>query len=156
MVAFFALLPAAALAADAVYVQSAKAKIMGEPSFKSKEVGTARKGDKLAVAEKGDGWLKVSAGGMTGWVNKLVVSDSPPMDKVSVITEESADIGGQSRKRASAQTSAAAARGLSDTERKRLTDEGKADYRALTEMEKIAGGVSERDVESFSSQEVKP
>lgn len=156
--AFLALVlfPFLAYAADAVYVQSAKAKIMSEPSFKSQELGVAQKGDKLTVAEKGDGWLKVSTGKTTGWVNKLVVSDSPPLDKVAVITAESADIGEKSRKRSSAMTSAAAARGLSDNERKRLTDEGRADYRALMEIERISGGISDKEVDAFSVHEVKP
>ncbi len=144
--------PHALFAAESVFVQSVKAKIMGEPNFKSKELGVAQKGDKLAVTEKGDGWVKVTAGSVSGWVNKLTVGDAPPMDKVSIITADSANLEGKSRKRASAMTSAAAARGLSDTERKRLTDEGKANYRDLVEMEKIAATIGDREIGSFADE----
>lgn len=148
--------PLAAFAAESVYVQSVKAKIMNGPNFKSGEVGVANKGDKLTVAEKGDGWIKVSSGSLSGWVNTLCVSDSPPMDNIALVTAESANLEEKSRKRASAMTSAAAARGLSDEDRKRLTEAGKADYRALMELERVASGVSKADVDAFSSQDVNP
>jgi hypothetical protein len=149
-------LPLTVFAADSVYIQSVKAKIMNEPNFKSGEVGVANKGDKLTVTEKGDGWIKVSSASLSGWVNKLCVSDSPPMDKIALVTAESANLEEKSRKRASAMTSAAAARGLSDEDRKRLTEAGKADYRALIELERVGAGISKADVDAFSNQDVNP
>lgn len=154
-VVFFAMLlfPVHAFAAETAYVQSAKAKIMGEPNFKSAEAGTAKRGDKLGVLEKATGWTKVSLGPVKGWVNNLCISDSPPLDQISVVTENSADIGMQSRKRASSMTSAAASRGLTDSERKRLGEAGTTNFKALAEVEKIAGSVTDKEVDGFTPAE---
>jgi hypothetical protein len=148
---FFAiiLLPVSVLAQESAFVQSAKTRIMKEPNFKSGEAGIAVKGDKLSVVDKGDGWMKITFGPITGWVNNLTISSSPPMDRVVVITENSDDISSKSRKRASTMTSAAASRGLTDTDRKRLGDAGSSDYRALREVEKISAAISEKDIDNF-------
>ena len=109
------LMPGMAMAKD-LFVQSVKTKIMNEPSFKAEVVDTAIRGARLEQVEAKDGWFKVKAGAKTGWVNHLAVADTPPMDKVTVITADSEDLQDKSRKRTGAMTSAGAARGLSDAE----------------------------------------
>jgi hypothetical protein len=101
------------------------------------------------VVEKGDGWTKVTAGSVTGWVNNLCIASSPPLDRVAVITNESADIGDKARKRASTMTSAAASRGLTDSERKRLGEAGGKNFKSLMEVEKISGSVTEKELDTF-------
>lgn len=139
--------------ADPLYVQSLKAKIMSEPNFKSAEVASASRGDLLDAKETKDGWYRVTAGAKTGWVNRLCVAPTPPMERVTAIAADAADISEKSRKRASAITSAAAARGLSDAERKRMSEEGQADYRALMKLEQASREISDREVETFGAGE---
>ncbi|GMT43180.1 MAG: hypothetical protein IEMM0002_1591 [bacterium] len=136
-------------AADNLYVQSKKAKVMSEPKFSSKLAGWVKRGDRLSLIEKGKGWYKVSFGELDGWVNRLCVSDNPPIKKVRVITEDSETRGDSARKRASAITSAAAARGLSDADRKRLSDMGRADYKSLGKLEVFARSITELEVGAF-------
>lgn len=152
LIAIFAVTPLWA-DADPLFVQSLKAKIMAEPNFKSKEIAVASRGDRLDGGGLKDGWYKVSVKNAEGWVNRLCVAETPPMDKVTAISADAADLGEKSRKRASAVTSAAAARGLSDAERKRMSDEGLADYRALGMLERTSAAISERDIEAFGAAE---
>ncbi len=134
-----------------LFVQSAKAKLMGEPTFKAAVVATVQRGDRLEQTEEKDGWFKVKAAAGAGWVYNLAVAANPPMEKVTIITADAAELAEKSRKRASAITSAAAARGLSDAERKRLSDMGAADYRALRNLEESAGAISDKEVLEFEA-----
>lgn len=138
-------------AADNLYVQSKKARVMSEPNFSSGLEGWAKRGDKMDLLETGDGWYKVSSGKLSGWINRLCVSEYPVMQKVRVITGKTVKLEGASRKRASAITSAAAARGLSSADRKRLSDMGRADYRSLGDLETLAGGITEKDLDRFQA-----
>ncbi len=137
-------------AAEILYVQSAKAKLMSDKNFKSDLKETLKRGDRLEALENSGGWYKVSAGTTKGWVHRLSVSTNPVMEKLTLISADAPDISRGARKRASAITSAAAARGLSDTDRKRLNEQGRADYRSLEKLEKDAGGISENEVEEFA------
>lgn len=150
LMAALVLLPEIASAKD-LFVQSIKAKIMSEPNFKAEVINTASRGDKLEQVEAKDGWFRVKAGAASGWVNHLAVSESAPLNKVTVITADAADLQEKSRKRSSAITSAAAARGLSDAERKRMSEMGQADYRAMTHLEELAAGISEREIRDFEA-----
>jgi len=138
-------------AVDNLYVQSKKARIMSEPNFASGLEGWVKRGNKLDVLETGNGWYKISSGKLNGWINRLCVSEHPVMQKVKIITDEALELEDASRKRASAITSAAAARGLSDADRKRLSDMGRADYRSLGDLETLTGGITEKDVDEFMS-----
>ncbi len=150
LIAVLILLQEAASAKD-LFVQSAKAKIMGEPNFKAQVINTVNRGDKLEQVEEKDGWFKVKAGAATGWINHLAVADSPPMDKVTVITADASDLQEKARKRSSAITSAAAARGLSDAERKRMNEIGQADYRSMAYLEEMSSKISDREVQDFEA-----
>lgn len=150
IIAALVLLPGIASAKD-LFVQSVKTKIMSEPNFKAQVISTANRGDKLEQVEAKDGWFKVKAGATSGWVNHLAVADSAPLDKVTVVTADAADLQDKSRKRSSAITSAAAARGLSDAERKRMSEVGQADYRAMAQLEELAAGISDREIRDFES-----
>ncbi|MBI3581815.1 MAG: hypothetical protein HY098_07045 [Nitrospinae bacterium] len=143
-----ALFPFAAASAESVYVQSAKARVMKEPNFTSAESGIAKRGDKLLVVEKGNGWTKVSSEKNSGWVNVLCISDSPPLDN-SGIMKGAKDISSMSRRRASAVTSAAASRGLTEAERKRLSEGGALDYKSLMWAENVAYSVTEKEIDEF-------
>ncbi|MDH5542876.1 MAG: SH3 domain-containing protein [Nitrospinota bacterium] len=139
-----------ASAADTLYVQSKSAKIMNSPSFKAETTGTLKRGDQLEVIEKGKGWYQVKTGDMTGWINQLNVSRNEPMERVSIITEATENLEDKSRRRASAVTSAAAARGLSEKDRKRRSDQEKADYNTLNRLENFTDKISDEEVEEFN------
>ncbi len=145
------ILPAKIVLAKDLFVQSAKAKIMSEPSFKAQVIDTVNRGDKLEQMEAKDGWIKIKTKSGSGWVNSLGVADSAPLDKVTVVAADVAELQEKSRKRSSAITSAAAARGLSDAERKRMSEAGQADYRAMKHLEELAGNISDRDIREFEA-----
>ncbi len=150
IIAAILLLQGTASAKD-LFVQSVKAKIMSEPNFKAQVLNTVNRGDKLEQVEEKDGWIKVKTGAASGWINHMAVADNPPMEKVTVITADASDLQEKARKRSSAITSAAAARGLSDAERKRMNEIGQADYRSMAYLEEMSGKISDRDVQDFEA-----
>jgi len=127
--------PSMAQAAD-LYVQSVKAPILSAPSLGSPKVAVASKGELLKEVEKKGDWYKVGYKDATGWVSRLLVGTKPPAGKVSVLEETEEKVEKGARKRASAFTTAAAARGLAE-ERARLSDKFKVDYSGVEMMEAI-------------------
>ncbi|MGA1791706.1 MAG: SH3 domain-containing protein [bacterium] len=137
-------------AADIIYVQSLKAKIFSEPNFGSQLIGQAQRGTRLQVIEEGKGWYKVSSEAHLGWVSRLCVGENPPMEEVTVITEDTPDLEKNARKRASETTSSAAARGLTPADRKRLSDDHEADHHSLHKLITFTEDITEEEVEHFS------
>ena len=88
-------------AADALYVQSVKAKLLSGAKFSSQAVGEVKRGDKLEVIKSEGRWYQVTTGPLTGWVNKLCVGERPPMAKISVIKGNKFDLEDKARKRVS-------------------------------------------------------
>ncbi len=117
------------------YVQSLKAKVMSGTSFKSPILGEVDKGFKFISTGKQGSWIKVRFKDRDGYVSSLVLATHPPLPKAGVIKAEDADIKKGVRRRASSYTSAAAARGLAQDDRKRLGKEERADYDALDKIE---------------------
>ena len=70
-----------------------------------------------------------------------------PLERQSIIKGEERDIKQSVRRRASTYTSAAAARGLAQDDRRRLSTEEKVDYGGLEKME--AFSVSSEEVSRF-------
>ena len=137
-------------ASDIIYVQSLKAKIFSQPNFGSQLIGEAQRGTQLQVIEEEEGWYKVSSDSQAGWVSRLCVGENPPMEEVTVITEETPDLEKNARKRASETTSSAAARGLTPADRKRLSDDHAADYHSLHKLITSTEDITEKEVEHFS------
>ncbi len=134
-------------AQETYYVQSAKAKIMASPSFKAAVLGEAFKGFKLAAIGKQGMWMKVRFNDKDGFVSTLLVSNRPPMEKVGVIKGDDSEIKQGVRRRASSYTSAAAARGLAQDDRRRLSREEKSDYESIEKMESFT--LSAEEVSRF-------
>jgi len=118
------------------YVQSVKAPIMSGPSFGSSKLAEAKKGDAVKELEMKGSWRKVSYKDKTGWISKLLVSSKPPIARVSVFERTSEKLETGARRRASAFTTAAAARGFAE-DRTRVSDKYKANFRGVDRMEKI-------------------
>lgn len=131
-----------------LYVQSAKAKLLASPSFKAEVIAVAPKGEPLALKEKVKRWAKVGYQGSTGWVSELLVSDTPPKDKVTILkNKDNEDQKANVRRRASSTATAAAARGLREDGRVRVNDQARPDWEALEVMESYQA--SEEEASEF-------
>lgn len=139
---FVMLLPSISYAAfalaDAVYyVQSSNANVRSDPSFGSKVIAKVAKGQTLASISKDGSWIKVKVEGKEGYISSLLVSTHPPLERQTVIKADDEEIKPTARRRASSYTSAAAARGLTDEDKKREGIEDSGDYKALDKMESL-------------------
>lgn len=124
--------------ADSVYyVQSVNANVRSDPSFGSKVIAKVAKGQTLTSISKEGSWIKVKVDGKEGYISSLLVSTHPPIEKQTVIKAEDEEVKPGARRRASSFTSAAAARGLTDEEKKREGVEETGDYKALDKMESL-------------------
>lgn len=138
---------ASLFAQQVYYVQSVKAKVMSAASFKSKVIAEVGKGYKLTALGKAGNWTKVKYGSLEGYVPALLLSATPPLKKQGLIKGEDSALQHNIRRRASTYTSAAAARGLTADDRRRLSKEEKVDYESLEQIESLV--VSDMDVLTF-------
>jgi uncharacterized protein YgiM (DUF1202 family) len=129
------------------YVQSVKAKVMSGPSFKSGIISEVSRGHKLSSSGREGSWVKVRISDKDGYVSSLLVSTHPPFEKTGVIKGEDTEIKQGVRRRASSYTSAAAARGLTQDDRRRLSKEEKIDYESLEKVEALT--LSAEEVSRF-------
>lgn len=136
-----------AQAEEVFYVQSLRAKILSGASFKSKVLGETAKGDKLVALGRMGTWVKVNYAGKEGYVSALLVSTRPPMEKLGLIKADEGDISHGVRRRASTYTSAAAARGLVQDDRRRLSRDEKVDYQGLEKVESVM--ITNADIAKF-------
>lgn len=125
------------------YVQSVKAKVMSAPSFKSGVIAEMNRGDKLYSSGRNGAWIKVRVSKKNGYISSLLVSTHPPFERVRVIKADEKEIRQGVRRRASSYTSAAAARGLTQDDRRRLSREEKIDYDSLEKVESFQLGQDE-------------
>ena len=131
-----------------LYVQSVKAKLMAEPSFNATVVTELTKGASVNVLRSDKRWLNVQVGEQSGWISSFLLSKQPPIDKVTVLDDpKKQNLEPSARRRASAVTTAGAARGLSADDRKRAHGGEKSDYFALEQVEDYS--VSEQEVGQF-------
>lgn len=136
-----------AYAENVMYVQSLKAKVMSQPSFKAKVLGEAGKGYKMTTLGRTGSWMKVQYYASEGYVSALLLSAQPPMQRMGLIKADEAELTHGVRRRASTYTSAAAARGLVQDDRRRMGRDEKTDYDGVLKLEAIA--ISEGEVIQF-------
>ncbi len=137
-----------------MYIQSSKAKLQNEPSFGSNTIVELKKGDEVNVVESKGRWVKVKHSSNEGWVSKYLLADIPPIKKkVTILKDDAPDLGDNARRRASAVTTAGAARGLAADERQRNSDSQFTNYKDLEKVEKL--GVTEDEVEKFVKEKQK-
>lgn len=134
-------------AEEVYYVQSAKARILSSPSFKSAVLGEASRGSRLSVIKKEGRWVKVVFYGKQGYVAAILVTPYPPLAMKGLIRAEDTDFQQSVRRRASTYTSAAAARGLAQDDRRRIGGLEKADYDGLALVEAFT--VTEAELARF-------
>lgn len=131
--------------AEFMYVQSFKVRVQVEPSFNSMSVFYVKKGDRLQVLEKRGRWVLVSNGRKSGWMMKFMLAKHSPVRRVSVISSN--QLIGNVRRRASAVTTAGAARGLTADQRGRMSQKNRANYFDLDKLEQL--GIQDKDVFQF-------
>ena len=125
----------AVMGASSLYVQSARAKIMEQPSFKAKVLQSLDKGAAVEVVETQGNWIKVKYQEHTGWMAKLLLARQAPQAKPSLLQGQEQTLKESARRRASENATAAATRGLRSEDRTRMSDENHADYQALEKVE---------------------
>ncbi len=133
-----ALLSLTALAqAQSGYVQSRQAKLQKEPNFSAEVLATLPRGTQVEILTTQGRWYQVQHAEQQAWVSRFLISDTPPLDKVSVLDEQAQaeSLVTNARQRASAVTSAGAARGLTADERQRASSAGLSNYFSVDMME---------------------
>jgi uncharacterized protein YgiM (DUF1202 family) len=132
------------------YVQSVKAKVLSAASFKSRLIAEVGRGYKLKALGKEGNWIKVKYGSLAGYVPALLLSPVPPIEKQGLIKGDESALRHNIRRRASTYTSAAAARGLTADDRRRLSKDEKVDYESLEQVESFT--VSDAEVLKFMEE----
>lgn len=137
--------------AGTLYVKSAKASLLESPAFGAPAVATIAKGDKLLEVTRDGRWVQVAFQSTNGWISTLLVSEKPPIAKVSLLNSSDTDMKVTARRRASAFTSAAAARGLA--ERSRASSGFKVDYDGVEYMKSLQ--IETDELNNFIGEEDK-
>lgn len=129
---------ACAAGADTVYVQAQRAKVMRAPAFAAEVLSVAQQGDAFALLGNQGAWAKIQLPQGEGWLPKLLLGSNPPIGEVRVLAKGTDSVQQEARRRASATTAVAAARGLRRDDRTRLGQETAEDHHALAHMEQFA------------------
>ena len=125
-----------------LYVNSFKAPIYKAPFIGSKKIIELKKGTKVTGIEEKSDWYRIRYGGKNGWVYKLMVRKTPPLEtkslfgRLKTLAHKVRVLREKSRRRPSSYTTTAAARGLRD-KRKRFAEKYRLDYDALEKVESI-------------------
>lgn len=134
IIAMTVLAPAVLICSDRIYVRSAKAPLLSKPVIGSGALLNLPMGTPVTrLTEKGI-WYKVTYKDQTGWLCKLMTGPTPPTPGQARPGGELEKISGRARKRPSAFTTTAAARGLMD-KRKRFAGKYKLDFSTLEKIE---------------------
>jgi len=134
------LLAAAAIHAGTMWtVQVKSTKIRKEPKFWAGAVKTARAGERLEEAGRQGVWIKVNAGGRTGWVHESAVTT-----KKVVLSGGGDDVG----RDASAREVSLASKGFSaEVEERYREDGGELNYDAVDRVVRVEA--SDDEIRSF-------
>jgi hypothetical protein len=145
---FSLLILSSGLGAKKLYVNSLQIVPVEQPQYGAKKLDiTIPRGTAVEQIEIKDSWSRVQYDKKEGWVPNIVLTEQKPGNKVSPLTETNVDISKDARKRASGYTSAAAARGLTGSGRKRVNSTQAPDYEALRKMEN--GKAKEKEAVEF-------
>lgn len=130
---------------DLLYVQAKKASVFDAPKVTAKKVCELVKGTPVKVLEKNLMWYKISTDKSEGWISKYLVSKTDPNLDEEPVKIKKINLKKHARKRASAYSSASAARGLKDGVA--ITGNMKSDIESISKMEE--SDVSEKEVKEF-------
>jgi hypothetical protein len=127
-----------------MYIHSAKAPVYSRPNIQSEKIMELKTGMEIIVLEEKGFWCKMTHNEIPGWIFKLMVRDTPPKEFRKININQLAELESKARKRPSAYTTTASARGLK-TKRDRFADQYKNDYSALEQMESLVISGEEAD-----------
>lgn len=127
-----------------LYVFSKTANLQEKNSNDSKVIMSLTKGQPLDQLETKDLWIKVKVNNKEGWVNKYLVSATVPTQEKTDMEGIQINLKKESRKRASAYSTAASARGLADDT---ATKNIRSDIAAVKKMEDAK--VKDTEVKQF-------
>jgi len=127
-----------------MYVHSAKAPVYSQPNIQSEKVMELKAGMKILVLEEKGFWYHMVHRENTGWIFKLMVRDNPPKNYRKINVSQLEDLTSKARRRPSAYTTTASARGLKK-KRDRFASQYKNDYHALENMESMLITTEEAD-----------
>lgn len=144
-IALLVLLPALSYSFD-VYIHSVKAPLYQTPAIGSVKLTEMKKGEKVLGVNEKPGWYEVIYKGKKGWIHKLMARKKPPLDKKDVYGKQIEELTDKARRRPSAFTTTAAARGLKE-KRRRFADKYLLDYDAVEKMESIK--ISDEEASKF-------
>jgi len=140
-----------------LYAQIEKAAVYLAPDLGSIKIFELEKGTKVTGIEQKGYWHKVAYKGKKGWIYRFLVKTMPPVNgqdvygKISSQTGQYEDFANRARRRPSAYSSAAAARGLNEG-RLRFSAKYRLDYEALEKMEAVA--ITDSEAREFLGQGV--
>jgi len=140
-----------------LYVHSVKAPIYTTPAMSSEKLVEIPKGTKLIGTGENPSWYEVQYKDVHGWVYKMTVKKSPPMEKTGIFSRlkslfhKISTLRGKSRRRPSSFTTTAAARGLRE-KRERFSDKYQLAYSSLERLESIE--ISENEALEFLAKGV--
>lgn len=143
-----AMVATAAFAEEFRYVLSKKAEVLAEPKFGAPVVTTTAQGSQLVFIEQRGGWVQVRAGKARGWVSRLLVGPTPPLERVTALERIDESATSNVRRRASEVTAAGATRGLTAENRRRANQEDAADFSTLSRIEQWP--IDEQEVTTFA------
>lgn len=127
-----------------MYIHSLKAPVYAQPNNGSEKIMELKAGAKIHILEEKGFWYLIAHTGKTGWIFKLLVRDTSPKDLRQINVNQMADLESKARKRPSAYTTTASARGLK-AKRDRFASQYKSDYHALEQMESMTITMEEAD-----------
>jgi uncharacterized protein YgiM (DUF1202 family) len=120
--------------ANAQYIKSVKAKVMTEASNSSPVKFELNQGEEIKELAVDKNWIQIEHTQRQGWVPKLLISKDKPL-KIESALSKGEDISGNARSRASAMTSAGAARGLMQDNSNMLSSLKGVDMKAVQKLE---------------------
>jgi len=137
--------------AETRYISSTKANLLTEPDFKATKIAKLNKGEEVTIETTQGPWLKVTTiNQQNGWLSKFLTKTTPPIDRITVLPGKDASKLKDVRRRTSAITSAAAARGLAASSRGSKEDLYKSDEQAVVYMESF--NIQEDDLDIFAEE----
>lgn len=139
----------ASYAAETRYVSSVKANLLASPDFKANKLAELKKGDAIAIQSTKGAWLEAKTeNNQTGWISKFLTKTTPPTDRVTVLPGDEETKLKDVRRRTSAITTAAAARGLAANKRGEKEELYKSDKKAVEYMESFE--VTQKELTRFA------
>ncbi|MFZ5573207.1 MAG: hypothetical protein ACOZF0_22625 [Thermodesulfobacteriota bacterium] len=125
-----------------LYVASVKAQVYLMPDTGSEKLFELKQGTRISGLKKAEYWHQVSHQGRSGWIYSFQVAVKPPVKKRDIygaftsLLNKYKLFSDRSRRRSSAYSSVAAARGLREN-RLRIHSGHRLDYEALEKMESV-------------------